>query len=750
MHPIRSRIEALRKRQIDFENELASLVSGRRSLTIGEILSAFRTKDRSTVAPFRVVYVDVNGNDNTGDGTLYNPFASIEKGVNVANDISPFNVFVALGAGTYIVQNPFDLPNNTFLVPWSNSTWVASPANAATDVFTVANANADVNLWGGAVLGIAGNETGLNQTGVGSTVLFREFVMRNLDTGYKVSNGAMICIGTEISELDAIVTGYDVSNGASMQVEANNAIDNATATTMFRADGSGTILNIGGVTTVKSTNINTFLKIDNGVAAQLLSGVIDGPTLGAEVDNGSTLAAVGTAFVNTTTDIQVLDLNSRLSFVGTSLDKNKILLPDGFQNENLLFQDNTEDEEATKVYGDFFVGRPERGTKFITGEGEPTTRGMVVLTTDNTASAVSDGGNFIDVSTAARSFSGSTFSFQGVTANHTILIGDTLADATDVLQHSGVFIIQTTAAVEVTPRSFLFEYWDGAAWVTATVMSIEDINSFRYGNEVFIRANTRENIRYNADIFSQWQKKLINGQTLFWSRIRIATTVTTAPVFEQFRLPPNFGEFASDGYSRYYGRARFRQTLLAAGNVYSETGGIANFDLPIGSGGLPTGWTHRGNNQQFNGNGEAIYMQFVMPRGIDTSSTLNVIMYYIPEQAGVSSVDATFIISVLPIESQGVLEADPAGGTTPVERTLANTETVTANAGQATTISTPSTDNTKIQRIESDPVDISNYYEGDMVFIRIELDDDGTPNKDFFVLSVEINGVLWAHGELLQ
>ena len=91
-------------------------------------------------------------------------------------------------------------------------------------------------------------------------------------------------------------------------------------------------------------------------------------------------------------------------------------------------------------------------------------------------------------------------------------------------------------------------------------------------------------------------------------------------------------------------------------------------------------------------------------------------MYYIPEQAGAST-DASVIISVLPIEAQGVLEADPTGGTTPVVRTLANTEAVTTNTGQATTISTPIVDNTKIQQISTDPIDISDYYEGDMLFI---------------------------------
>lgn len=750
MYSLRSRIEALRKKLRDNEKEFAEAAPFHRGLTRREIFSALRTKDRSIIAPFRNVYVDINGNDNTGDGSIYNPFSSIEKGVTVANAISVANVFVTIGAGTYTVQNPFNLPNNTFLAGWDRASWVAQPANLTADVFQINDANAEVQFFDGAIIGLQTTGAGINQTGIGSTVICFGMTMRDIaGTGFRSSNGVFICEGTELSELDSIGIGYEVFNGASMLVTSNRALDNAIVTDMFVASGSGTLLGIVGPTTVQSTNITRFLDVKTGAEVEILTGIVAGPTTGIRIDAGSIVDSVGLAIRDTTTDIEVVDTASVVRFVGAALDKNKIIFPTGFKQENMLFQDATEDEEATKIYGDFFVGRPENGTVLCTGEGEPFTREMVVLTTDSTATAATDGGNFIDVTAAAKSPSGSTFSFQGTAANHTILLATTLSDGMSLLKHPGVFILQTTAAVEITPKSFLFEYWDGAMWQIITVLSVEETQSFRYGNEVFIRASTREHIRYNNDIEASWTAKTINGTNAFWTRIRIATSVTTAPVFEQFRLHPNFGELAEDGYSRYYGRARFRQTLLASGNVYSETGGIANFDLPIGNGGIPTGWTHRGNNQQFNGNGDTIYMQFVLPRGIDTSTPMNVAMYYIPEQAGPAG-NASFIISALPIESQGVLEADPAGGVTPVERTLANTVTITANQGQATTISTPVGDNTRIQRIVSDPVDISDFYEGDMMFIRIEMDDDGPDNRDVFALSVEINGVLWAHGERLS
>jgi hypothetical protein len=153
-------------------------------------------------------------------------------------------------------------------------------------------------------------------------------------------------------------------------------------------------------------------------------------------------------------------------------------------------------------------------------------------------------------------------------------------------------------------------------------------------------------------------------------------------------------------------------------------------------------------NNQLNGNGDAVYLQANLPRGICTASPLMVTVVGHPRTSGASS-DGSIIISVLPIEVQGVLEADPSGGIIPVERTLTNTKALTTDAAQTITISVPFVEDTKLSSFKFEDVDISDYYEGDMLAIRIEMDDDGTGNKDFIVWTVEISGVKWAHGERL-
>jgi hypothetical protein len=336
-----------------------------------------------------------------------------------------------------------------------------------------------------------------------------------------------------------------------------------------------------------------------------------------------------------------------------------------------------------------------------------------------------------------------------VGANHSILVGSNLSGSTDFLKHWGIKVAQTTAATEVTPKSFIFEIWDGSEWVEMSVMATHSSLFYRYANEVFIRENISEHIRFGLNTNSTWAKKTIDGKNLYWSRIRIQTTLTTAPVFDQFKLSTNRSEINSDGTHTFHGSSRFRQSLIASGNIFGEEGaGVVDVAVSVGTGGLPTGWNHNVKNSELNQNGDAIHTQFTLPRGIDTSQPLNIKVIFTPSPAGADAAEA--IMSVLPVEVAGISEADPTGGIVPVSRTVANTETLTAKVAQTLTDSSVDAATTgKLVSLSFTDFDISDYYEGDMVLIRFELNDDGDNNVDLAVFSLEVSGVNWTHGDKL-
>jgi len=292
----------------------------------------------------------------------------------------------------------------------------------------------------------------------------------------------------------------------------------------------------------------------------------------------------------------------------------------------------------------------------------------------------------------------------------------------------------------------VFEIWDGAAWVEIGAMATHSSLFHRYANTFFLRANSSEHVRFGIEDDTTWATKTINTVTAYWARVRIESAATTVPVFQQFKLSTNRTELNEDGTKTAHGRARSRKTVVSSGNIFGESGGVTSGTLFVGAGGLPTGWAHNIKNSILNGNGDAVYFQFNLPRGIDTSFPLRLIVTYV---TNTNTTPVQMIWSFLGQASSGVLVADPAGGITPVPRSDANTPTLTSTAGQVITFNLPQTSINKSHTSTQDGFDISELYEGDMGFVRLELDDDGPGNTDVLVLSVEIDAVFWTEGEKL-
>lgn len=442
-------------------------------------------------------------------------------------------------------------------------------------------------------------------------------------------------------------------------------------------------------------------------------------------------------------DIYQQNTDSKIVISNSFLNDEKFSISD-WDNVKLSFDSAKDDGYEYIIVRDIGMGVPERGSFTRIGRGAPYIRGMNVFTTDSTASSINDGGNLIDVSEYAKE-TGETFTFQGVDANYSILLGCDLSDGYDVLKHFGFRFLQTTAAVESTKRSFMFEIWNGSAWVEINVLDFNRSNLYKYANEVFLRENSDEKILYGINSSTVWAKKSISGKELYWSRIRIKYSLTTAPVFDHFRLMPSSTIINEDGLIAFSGRARFKIGLNNFQNSFGDEGGVATSNINVGSGGVPTGWYQRIPKSLMNWNGDAIQCQFTLPDGVDTSMPLSLVLNYSVTNIGTGN--ATFIASMLPIEIQGVLEADPNGGAVPVARTLANTETMTGKQSQTVTNTQVATSvSTKLQSAYFEGFSVANYYEGDMVVFRIEMDNRAGSN--IAAWSVDVVGTLCSLGKV--
>lgn len=380
-------------------------------------------------------------------------------------------------------------------------------------------------------------------------------------------------------------------------------------------------------------------------------------------------------------------------------------------------------------------GRPESPKSVSMGGGNYLFDGMLVYTTDNTASGVSDGGNITDVTNLARTDITGTFTFQGTTANHTILIGSELQTVSGFLKFWGMNILNTTRAVEIVKRSFVFELWNGAAWVSFNVMALQTTNLYRYSNEVFTRASNDEVISFGILPSTTWSTKTISGKTAHWIRIRITNNLTTSPVFNSFRLASSIYSLSKLGIDYRIGSSRYFDYYPNTSGNWGTSGTI-NGSFAVGSGGSPTGWTHITTLSRLNGDGDYLNANFIIPPGADTSLPVSVSITYYTNTVSSSNMGVT--VSFLPNEVVGTYVADPAGGITPTQRTEANSEIVTSKVAQSVSITSDNNPAGYVRKALFSNFNISNYYEGDIILCRFRLDSRNGGTLDILSYTIKI------------
>jgi hypothetical protein len=445
-----------------------------------------------------------------------------------------------------------------------------------------------------------------------------------------------------------------------------------------------------------------------------------------------------------------------------------------FQQRNT----DTRNSETRTLGTAVTAGFPEKGSAIIGGEGGSYSDGVRVFTTDNTASAVSDGGNITDITATAISKSG-TFTFQTGAANETILFTTQRFDSSGTsLAFYGIDMDQALGALDLAgsapaPGTFVFEVWDGAAWEQVDAMAVSTDASFRYANDLFQRpipaGSSDETIRLGLygttiarDTAKTWTPKnipaAIAAGTQYWCRIRLTTALTPTgqlPDFTRLQLLTSSSTFNREGRRLATGLALWQTRLFTSGGVWGSSAGVANGTYTVGNGGVFPGQTaYDINRSKLNGAGDQVTFQFPLPPGICTAFPLVLRPELHLLNSGVNVTTAgVMTIGVYPLEVAGVKVADPSGSITPISRSYANTNILTSltGQGQAKNIVPPGEAvpfNTKASIFELDfqPFDITAVYSDDVIGIALEYTSDSTPATDVQIWTLEIEGVAFIDG----
>lgn len=544
-----------------------------------------------------VVEVSPAGGDHT----------SIKAAVDYVTTQLPTNVnrwVILVGPGVY-TEAPMVIKAYVDIVPVGErftTKIVASDIN--NPLFSTSGAG-PIGVRGLSVSGVTNNAAFLNAT---ASVALQIEDCHISYCKYGVQNTA----GATFVHRVGTVSGSTMTNMFYLtggQLEVRNASVQGTAAFTEYAKATGGALGFTEVF-LNGPNITTALDVDSTIVTGTNS-YIDQATTAILADNGS-VVKVGNFILGTsnTTDVSIGNANVTFYATGCQFHSDKFVFPAGYDEEIIQFIDSKEGDRGLKVFGEFAVGRPGQGSESVFGEGDSYTRGMLVYEYDDGAAT------YTLASTEATSASGSTFAIPGVDVDDAVYVASSLPDTVDYLQFYGLKMLLATAPV-VGGGGIDTEYWNGSAWVHFDRMLSDSGGSYYPHAESLAQVPGSYQMRFNNEMLSTWAKNDLPGYgtPLYWIRIRNTGGITTAPVWEQFKLHTSRMEINDDGTPEYFGPGRpIGQLSWNVGLLHDIGATMGTDDLWMGED-LGTSFV----DCVFNTDGDYAGFTAALPLDIDTS-----------------------------------------------------------------------------------------------------------------------------------
>ena len=724
--------------------EDTAAANAKKSITVGSLPFLDRIETGATI------YVDATfGNDGTGQADRADlPFATVGAGLAVASS----GDVVVVAPGTY-AESGLTIPAGAALVGDHWQTTTIGDVTATADIVAISNGSALVGVTIQVPAGAFAGVTHTAGTGAIREVNFRGDGATGAGDGIHKSGAGKLIGGSIRVEGGGLSSAFRVSSGVLALDDTHIPGSAGTIAAGIRAESTGRYQGQGH--NCGSPNITDAIRLDGTSVVLLFSPNVFNASVAVHiaadgVSYTSTGGRYGDCGLSVLVDPALTGTGSIVRVLSTIIDPLFSFPPAAAANVDFVVDFNQEatdlrDPRVRLIGADLALGFPELGSGFSAGRGEPYSAGIKVVTSDATTT-----GGLVDVTAEAASRTGSTFSFQGTAAGHAIYVGSIRLDAvSNPFKHWGLLIDQVSGGVG---GSYVVEIWDGGAWSAVSTLAVSTAEQYRYASALFLRSSTTEDLYYGIDDSTTWATTTVDGTAAYWARIRIDTALTTAPVFERWRLHESATSVNKLGQGSRRGLAQWRSQLFGIGNVWGAVagGGIADASILVGSGGTPTEWTQQIPSGRFNGAGDSISFQFQIPDGINTAYPLTFDLVYSLQGGTPLTVGVDVILSVLLLGAGGVLIADSGGAVAPVARAATAAEAFTSKPASTYSATTPTgaiTD--RPLSLSLGPVDVSDYYAGDSVILRLEMDADGTPNQDLVIWTLAVSGVRFTDGNRL-
>lgn len=674
-------------------------------------------------------------------------FTTIEAALASITDNSASNPYVIhVFPGTYL-ENPLTMKSFVDLVGVSGVQSVRIEAiNPSANLITLVSEVEFSNFI------LDGVSTGAC---VSATGILRSFLTKVEleDCEYGVRANLSLLGVTDVRHRIGTMSHFIYVENGSFVRALETVISGGVLTNAFYATGIGTTLITTNSGSLASSSLTNGIYVDNGATLRggglLILGANNAIRVGST--GTDTTIQLGNIVVSSVTyDLLVEANNANIAIASGVVDRNKVDIPYG-NDISILINDQTEENNGTINLGEFATGSPENPSEGNFGEGDNYTTGMLVYTFNPTGSV------YTDVSEAAKSQVGSTFSFTGTTSDHAIYISSDRTDQNgDFVLFQGYKSFTSSTGLSPGAGSLVHEYWNGSSWVAFDIMCTHELLYYRYDSSCFLRPNSREQIRFDRDILDDWTANdpPSTGTNRYWVRIRISNTITTAPLFDQFKIHSSRTEIGPDGTINFFANARQRRTFITSpSQIFFGIGSSSpsNASYTVGTGAVT--WSDNREEASFRGNGntiEEITGSISLPKGIDTSNGLTARIYWKKSNSNAGNVQ--WKMDYLLRGARNVLSEDGAN-LEPAPRPTG--ESIIADSGSTidTTPTGTGISDTEIILSEfTSEINIANYYEGDLLFVRLYRDPadvDDTYTSDSILIGFEMSGIFWTLGEKL-
>jgi hypothetical protein len=543
------------------------------------------------------VYVAKNGNDTSGIGTVARPLLTIGGAINYVNtNLSPSAgnpILIQVSAGFY-TESPLVVPQYVS-IKGSQARTVINASNPNADLLTIEN---NTTLLDFACIGVTGTSNAMIRV---SGIESGRLLIQGVFIEGAISNG-IICENTTgtltVFVLNSEINGF---TGDGFQTNSNiqlyvvtSIIDGSSTATLFKANGDSTYIVQGGRW---AGGLYGFWHNTTGEGS-LESIDLSETTIPVRKENSA-----------------IMNFDYIQSF-GSDWFVTDV------QGLRGAFLDVVENDQKTRFFDEISVGIPGQGKELSAGEGDMYVNGMKVYTFN--------GSTYTDVTEEASSSTGSTFTFPNNSVNTAIYISSQRFESGTMtpVKWLGFKHNCTTA---IGGGTLALEYWNGSSWVEFNHISSDAETKFPFAKQIFQRVST-ENVRFSScALLPNWvtNDPVSLGMNLNWVRIRIVSSPTTLPVFQQIKLHTNHFKTGADGFTEYFGRSRFINSIRLP-NFEAANNSPSNQDLYV-SDNLGVGLVE---NEFENGTTDRSGQALILPTGIDTSCVVNLNLVFHAQQTG--------------------------------------------------------------------------------------------------------------------